>query len=165
MWCWHPTFIPKALRETLKMRLQQLEELAKPAPGRGLLFELKWTGALIVDAGFTSNTPLACLAITNGCFTFRRPPSTGEAVPRHINFQCQGGCVKDARREDISSLLIDLPCASDGLSLQVLATMPAVPVDPTEIKIDLRQWEPQNAESDKTGTYSETARALRVKPM
>ena len=73
--------------------------------------------------------------------------------------------MKDARREDISSLLIDLPCASDGLSLQVLATMPAVPVDPTEIKIDLRQWEPQNAESDKTGTYSETARTLRVNPM
>ena len=72
--------------------------------------------------------------------------------------------MKDARREDISSLLIDLPCASDGLSLQVLATMPALPADPTEIKIELRQWEPQYVESDKTGrTYSETA--LQVYPM
>lgn len=36
------------------MRLQQLEELTQPAPGRGFLFSLRWTGALMVEAGLSS---------------------------------------------------------------------------------------------------------------
>eukprot|EP00438_Fugacium_kawagutii_P002907 Skav230074 [mRNA] locus=scaffold2569:115713:128479:+ [translate_table: standard] len=112
----------EALREALKMRLRsQLEELTQPAAGRGFLFSLRWTGALMVDAGFTSSSMLA-----------------REAVPRHINFQCHGGCVKDAR-SGFAGLLIDLPCADGQLGLEVQATMPAVPSDFTQIKIDLRQ--------------------------
>ena len=136
----------EAIREALKMRLQQLEELTQPtqpAAGRGFLFSLRWTGALMVEAGFTESSTLARLEIMNGCFEYRRPPSAGEAVPRHINFFCQGGCVKDARNEDFIGMLIDLPCADGRLGLEVLATMPALPTDFAEIKIELRQCQTQ----------------------
>ena len=48
--------------------------------------------------------------------------------------------MKDARKEDFIGLLIDLPCAPNCLGLEVLATMPALPTDFAEIKIQLRQW-------------------------
>lgn len=51
--------------------------------------------------------------------------------------------MKDARKEDFIGLLIDLPCAPDCLGLEVLATMPALPTDFAEIKIQLRQWTSQ----------------------
>lgn len=125
----------EALREALKVRLQQLEELQ---PGRGFLFSLRWTGALILDAGFTVNSSLARLEIMDGCFEYRRPPSKGEPVARYIHFQCQGGCVRDTRR-DCMGLLIDLPCTQESLGLEVLATMPAENASCTQIAVDLSQ--------------------------
>ena len=123
----------EALREALKVRLQQLEE-----PGRGFLFSLRWTGPLILDANFTDSSRLARLEIVDGCFEYRRPVSSGEKVPKvaYIHFQCQGGCVRDTR-QDADGLLIDLPCNQEHLGLQVRATMPEK--ECTQITVDLSQ--------------------------
>ncbi|CAJ1427800.1 unnamed protein product, partial [Effrenium voratum] len=128
-----------ALREALKVRLQQqLEEL--PVSGRGFSFTLEWTGALLVEAGFTHTTPLARLEIMNGRFQYRRPTSQGEAVSRYIDFSCQGGCVKDTRDFQGSKLgmLIDLP-NQEKPGLEVATIMPPEQTDPMQLTVELRQ--------------------------
>ena len=126
------------LKAELKSRLQQ--ELAErlTQSGRGFRFKLQWTGSLVLDAGFTSSSPLARLEMANGFFEFRRPYSNGESVERYIEFACEGGCIRDARKGQ-SRLLVDLPRLPE-YGLKVSGRLPAEQdgITRTDVKVHER---------------------------
>ena len=130
------------LKAAIKSRLQQQLAERLTQSGRGFRFRLAWTGSLVVNVGFTSSSPLACLEMADGFFEFRRPRSTGESVERYIEFACEGGRVKDARKGQ-ARLLVDLPrLATYGL--KVSGTLPAEQDGPACIDVNLHQSLPRS---------------------
>ena len=125
------------LKANLKSRLQQQLAERLTQSGRGFRFRLEWTGSLVVDAGFTSSSPLARMEMANGFFEFCRPFSDGESVERYIEFVCEGGCVKDARNGQ-SRMLIDLP-RLPRRGLHVSAKLPAEQDGVTSMDVKLHQ--------------------------
>eukprot|EP00930_Biecheleria_cincta_P042515 TRINITY_DN2925_c0_g3_i1.p1 TRINITY_DN2925_c0_g3~~TRINITY_DN2925_c0_g3_i1.p1 ORF type:complete len:1543 (-),score=247.74 TRINITY_DN2925_c0_g3_i1:3269-7471(-) len=105
------------------------QELCLPEFVRGMRFRLRWTGALLLNGGFTPDAPLAQMELEGGYFEFFRTPSAERSGGNKLlEFSCQSGCVKDARKGRKGLLVELLPqaTATSEPGFKVTAELPSV---------------------------------------
>lgn len=96
----------------LPVQFGAAQEFSLPAFVRGMRFRLRWTGPLMLNGGFTQDAPLAQMELEGGYFEFFRSASAaGSGGNKLLQFSCQSGCIRDARKGRKGLLLELLPQA------------------------------------------------------